>query len=78
MTAPHIPRIPDALGTAPNVLPVDAGTTPDYPTRCRDCNRPVHTLARFPGGRCLDCHAASNPPMPSSGAELARMWGATS
>lgn len=74
----HTPEIPDAPGMTPHTLPVEAGTTPDYPTRCRDCDRPVYTLARFPSGRCLDCHAASGPPMPSSGTELARMWGATS
>jgi hypothetical protein len=26
--------------------------------RCADCGREVDALAVFPGGRCLECHAA--------------------
>ena len=69
--------IPDAPGMTPNTLPADADTRTDYPTRCPDCRRPVHTLAVFPRGRCLDCHAVSPEGRPVTDArQLARMWGA--
>lgn len=55
-------------------LPVKQATTVDYPKRCTGCARPVHWLAVFPGGRCIDCHAAVTPPV-TDARELARMWG---
>jgi hypothetical protein len=35
------------------VLPVDAETNNEYPTRCSQCDRPVHKFALFPKGHCL-------------------------
>lgn len=60
-------------------LDVSADTTPEFPTRCTDCNRPVQKLSIFPKGRCIACHdkATANDPLPTA-AELARMWGARS
>ena len=54
-------------------LPVEAETTEEFPTRCTACERPVQILSVFPGGRCLDCHAAEAP-FPTA-AEVISMWG---
>lgn len=69
-------EIPNAPGATPDVLSAEADVTPDYPTRCPDCDRPVAALARFPGGRCLDCHASITP-MVTDARDLARIWGAS-
>lgn len=47
---------------------------PDAVT-CSSCPRRIDRLEVFPGGRCLDCHKATRPPMPTAH-ELARVWGA--
>ena len=54
-------------------LPVEAETTEEYPTRCPACERPVQRLSVFPGGKCLDCHAATAP-FPTA-VEVISMWG---
>jgi hypothetical protein len=50
-------------------------TSPEYPTRCPDCGRAVERYSVFPGGRCIDDHAARTAPV-TDARELARMWGA--
>jgi hypothetical protein len=56
-------------------LPAGAETTDEYPTRCPDCDRPVQRLSVFPGGRCLDDHAARTP-MPTARG-VVEAWGGT-
>lgn len=57
------------------VLPVDAETNEEFPTRCPGCNRPVQRLSVFPGGKCIDCHAAATP-FPTA-QDVVESWGGT-
>lgn len=48
--------------------------------KCAQCAAPIDPLEIFPGGRCLNCHAA-DPAVEAairalSADGLARMWGA--
>jgi hypothetical protein len=69
----------DAAGAdkiaADHVARADASETP-----CPDCGRPVAELERFPGGRCLECHASAPETVEETetmtAEKLAAMWGA--